>query len=213
MKINVNKDGKKKSYTLINSWQDVTLDKWLKLIELQDLTPTQEAIESIALLSTMPKKLVRQLNIADVSIIMQKIKDVENTSATKFKNIITIEGKDYGFHPDLEELTLGEWADIETFIQKDIQKHLPEICAILYRPVKEKGKDAYIIEAYDGNINVRAEKFKRMKAEQVQQALVFFWTFVSVLSRITVSYLTEVIQKIQNQLKQKTSQANGVTSV
>ena len=95
----------------------------------------------------MPKKLVRQLNIADVTIIMQKIKDVENKSATKFKNIITIEGKDYGFHPDLEELTLGEWADIETFIQKDIQKHLPEICAILYRPVKEKGKDAYIIQA------------------------------------------------------------------
>ena len=142
---------------------------------------------------------------------MQQLKDIENTSATRFKNIITIDGKDYGFHPNFEQLTLGEWADLETFIQQDLQNNLPKICAILYRPIKEKGKNAYIIEAYDGSIDVRAEKFKRMKAEQVQQALVFFWTFVSVLSKITVSYLTETIQKIQNQLKQKHLQVNGGT--
>jgi hypothetical protein len=211
MKVNVLKNGKKKNYTLINDWKDVTLDKWLKLIDLQGLKPTQEAIQSITLLSTMSKKLVKQLSLVDVTILMSKIKNIEKQSATKFKNIITIDGKDYGFHPNFEDLTLGEWADLETFIQQDIQKHLPEICAILYRPIKEKEKEAYIIEAYDGNINVRAEKFKRMKAEQVQQALVFFWIFVSVLSRITVSYLMETIQKIQNQLKQKHLQVNGGT--
>tara|TARA_R100000329_G_scaffold30586_1_gene28256 strand:+ start:7614 stop:8255 length:642 start_codon:yes stop_codon:yes gene_type:complete len=211
MKVNVVKDGKKKNYTIINNWKDVTLDKWIKLLKLKNLTPTQEAIENIALLSSMSKKLIKELSLVDVTLIMQQLKDIENTSATRFKNIITIDGKDYGFHPNFEQLTLGEWADLETFIQQDLQNNLPKICAILYRPIKEKGKNAYIIEAYDGSIDVRAEKFKRMKAEQVQQALVFFWTFVSVLSKITVSYLTETIQKIQNQLKQKHLQVNGGT--
>ena len=211
MKVNVVKNGKKKNYTIINNWKDVTLDKWIKLLKLKNLTPTQEAIENIALLSSMSKKLIKELSLVDVTLIMQQLKDIENTSATRFKNIITIDGKDYGFHPNFEQLTLGEWADLETFIQQDLQNNLPKICAILYRPITEKGKNAYIIEAYDGNINVRAEKFKRMKAEQVQQALVFFWIFVSVLSKITVSYLTETIQKIQNQLKQKHLQVNGGT--
>ena len=211
MKVNVVKNGKKKNYTIINNWKDVTLDKWIKLLKLKNLTPTQEAIENIALLSSMSKKLIKELSLVDVTLIMQQLKDIENTSATIFKNIITIDGKDYGFHPNFEQLTLGEWADLETFIQQDLQNNLPKICAILYRPIKEKGKNAYIIEAYDGSIDVRAEKFKRMKAEQVQQALVFFWTFVSVLSKITVSYLTETIQKIQNQLKQKHLRVNGGT--
>jgi hypothetical protein len=58
MKINVKKEGKKKSYNLINSWDDVTLEKWLQLIELENLSPSQEAIESIAVLSNMPKKII-----------------------------------------------------------------------------------------------------------------------------------------------------------
>jgi hypothetical protein len=88
---------------------------------------------------------------------------------------------------------------------------MAEICAILYRPVKEKEKEAYIIEAYDGNINVRAEKFKQMKADQVQSALRFFFVFVSVLSMIIVSYLKENIQKMSSQLEEKSSLKSGAT--
>ena len=53
--------------------------------------------------------------------------------------------------------------------------------SILYRPIIERESDAYIIKAYDGNIDVRAEKLKRMKAENVESCLVFFWHFVSAL--------------------------------
>ena len=211
MKINVKKEGKKKSYNLINSWDDVTLEKWLQLIELENLSPSQEAIESIALLSNMPKKIIKQLSIVDVALVMKQVREIEKEGTTKFKNIITIENKEYGFHPNLEELTLGEWADIETFVQKGIKNHMAEICAILYRPVKEKEKEAYIIEAYDANINVRAEKFKQMSAEQVQSALRFFFVFVSVLSMIIVSYLKENIQKMSSQLEEKSSLKSGAT--
>jgi len=108
MKVNVVKNGKKKNYTIINNWKDVTLDKWIKLLKLKNLTPTQEAIENIALLSSMSKKLIKELSLVDVTLIMQQLKDIENTSATRFKNIITIDGKDYGFHPNFEQLTLGD---------------------------------------------------------------------------------------------------------
>ena len=70
MNINVEKDGTKKRYKLINSWSDVTLEKWLKLIEFEGLTKTQESLETINLLSTMPKKIIRQLSVQDVAMIM-----------------------------------------------------------------------------------------------------------------------------------------------
>jgi hypothetical protein len=49
----------------------------------------------------------------------------------------------------------------------------------LYRPVTLKKNDIYIIDAYDGDIRLRTEEMKKMSAEQVQSALVFFWIFVA----------------------------------
>ena len=209
MKVKVEKDGKKETYNLINSWNDVTLEKWLQLIALEGLSPSQEAIESIYALSNIPKKIIRQLSISDVAKVMQQIKNIERETNTKFKHIIEIDGIEYGFHPNLEDITLGEWADIETFVQKGINKSLPEIMAILYREIKEKEKNIYTIGAYNGNINIRAEKFKKMKAEQVQGAMVFFWTFVSELSKILLSYLKENIAKMMTLKQEKHLQTNG----
>jgi hypothetical protein len=209
MKVKVEKDGKKKTYNLINSWNDVTLEKWLQLIALEGLSPSQEAIESIYALSNIPKKIIRQLSISDVAIVMQQIKNIEKQTKTNFKHIIEIDGVEYGFHPNLEDITLGEWADIETFVQKGINKSLPEIMAILYREITEKEKNIYTINAYNGNINIRAEKFKKMKAEQVQGAMVFFWTFVSVLSTTLLSYLNENIAKMTTSKQEKHLQTSG----
>ena len=88
--------------------------------------------------------------------------------------LFELEGKEYAFHPQLEDMTLGEWADIETFIKEGLENNLHNIMAVLFRPVIERENEAYIIQAYDGNIAVRAEKFKKMSAEQVKAALVFF---------------------------------------
>ena len=140
---------------------------------------------------------------------MQQIKNIEKQTKTNFKHIVEIDGVEYGFHPNLEDITLGEWADIETFVQKGINKSLPEIMAILYREITEKEQNIYTIKAYNGNINIRAEKFKKMKAEQVQGAMVFFWTFVSVLSTTLLSYLNENIAKMTTLKQEKHLQTNG----
>ena len=61
MKIKVEKEGKKKTYNLIKSWEDVTLEKWVKLITFEKLSSTQEAMEVLGVLTDMPKKLIREL--------------------------------------------------------------------------------------------------------------------------------------------------------
>ena len=71
--------------------------------------------------------------------------------------------------------------------------------AIMFRPIKEKKNDVYVIDAYDGNITIRAEEMKLMAAEQVQSALFFFYNFVKVLLEILPSYLT-MKQKVMKTL-------------
>ena len=188
MKVKIKKEGKTKEFKLINSWAEVNLDTWLKLIDFHSSTKSKEAEETIAALSNIPKDLINQLELKDVAIIMSKISELQVEQDSSLKRVIEIDGKKYGFHPDLSSITLGEYADTETMIKNDIEKNLPELMAILYRPIVEEKNEVYTIEAYDGNISIRAEEMKKMSAEQVQSALVFFWAFVSVLLMTLESY-------------------------
>jgi hypothetical protein len=210
MKVKIKKEGKKKEFKLISSWSDVTLEKWLKLLDFQEGTKSEEARDTIEALSNIPKNTINQLELKDVAVLMGRVSEMQQKQDSSLKRIIEIGGKRYGFHPNLDDITLGEYADIETFIKNDIDKNLPELMAILYRPIVEEKNDIYIIEAYDGNISIRAEEMKKMSAEQVQSALVFFYNLGNELLKTLPSYLMERLKEIKKQLPQNPSQKNGV---
>ena len=210
MKVKIKKQGKVKEFKLINKWSDVTLEKWLKLIDFHNGSKSSEATETIAALSDIPKKLIKQLELKDVAVIMGRVAELQQKQNSSLKKIIEIEGKEYGFHPDLDSITLGEYADIETFIKNDIEKHLPELMAILYRPITERGENGvYTIQAYDGNIRIRTEQMKKMSAEQVQSALVFFYHLGNVLLTTLPSYLMDRLKEMKMQSQQNPSQKSG----
>ena len=199
MKVKIKKEGKTESFKLINSWADVTLETWLKLVDFATGTKTEEATETIAALSDIPKRLIKELALSDVAVIMSKIAELQAKQDTTLKRIIEINDVEYGFMPDLDKISLGEYADVEQFIKNGIENNLPELMAVLYRPIKEKKNDIYIIDSYDGDIRLRAEEIKQMSAEQVQSALVFFYNFVKELSLILPSYLMEKQKEMKQQ--------------
>jgi len=199
MKVKIKKEGKVKEFKLINSWSDVTLETWLKLIDFETGTKTESATETIAELTDIPKTLIKELALSDVVGIMNKISELQADSDTKLKRIIEINGVEYGYHPDLDKISLGEYADIEQFIKDGIYTNLPELMAVLYRPIKEKKNDIYIIDAYDGDITMRTEEMKKMSTVQVQSALVFFYTFGKELWRILQSFLIDKQKEMKMQ--------------
>ncbi|QDP59963.1 MAG: hypothetical protein Tp178DCM178821_30 [Prokaryotic dsDNA virus sp.] len=196
MKITINNKGKKESFDLIEKWEDVTLEKWLKLIEIKTDKKAVEAIENISTLSNIPKDLIRQLSVSAVAEIMKNISKMQVEASSNLVNIIEVDGREYGFIPNLDHITIGEFADIEMFIKNGLEKHMPEIMAVLYRPVISKKNEAYTIIAYDGEITLRAEEFKKMKAEQVQSALVFFYNLGNELLKTSQLYLMEEAKRL-----------------
>ena len=210
MQVNIKKDGKQNTYNLINSWDDVTLDKWAKLIDSKSKSKTKEALDTISLLSDIPRKLVKELSINDVSNILNRVAALQNKANSRLKRIIKVDDVEYGFHPDLSEITLGEYADIETYIQNGMEKNLSKLMAVLYRPVVEKNGKYYSIEKYNGSgVRMRSEKFKKMKAADVNSSLVFFWTLGNELSTILPLYLMERIEEVKQSLLMRSLQQSG----
>lgn len=198
MKVQIKQKGKKKSYNVIDKWSDVTLEKWAKLIAIKGFSKVKEAKETILALSDIPEKVLNKLEVYHIAAILQGLSSMQKEETTCLRETIEIEGVEYGFHPDLEQMTLGEFVDLETYIQ-DIQNNMPEIMAILFRPVTDKSVNYYNIEAYDGKIKKRAEIMKNIPAEKVQDALVFFYNFGSILLTILLSSLTQDIAATKKQ--------------
>ena len=209
MKVKIKKDDKIKEFNLISKWSDVTLEKWLKLIDLETGSKTKEAAATIAALSDIPKQLVKELSIKDVAVIMSRIAELQQKQNSSLKRIIEINEVEYGFMPDLDSISLGQYADIEMFIKNGIENNLPELMAVLYAPITEKKNDIYTIAAYDGDIRMRTEEMKQMSAEQVQSALRFFFVLGKELSLILPSYLMERLKEMNQQLPQNPLPKSG----
>ena len=198
MKLNIKKDGKQSTYTIIDSWEDVTLESWAELITASKGASgkAQEAVASLTTLSDMPARLIKELSLDDVAKLMKKLADIQARANSQLHNKITVNGKDYGFHPNLEEITLGEYADLESCISDGLNDNMHKEMAILYRPIIETKGNFYVIEAYDvESKRIREQEFKTMQAEQVQAALVFFWSFVKALSKALPLFLTERLKQ------------------
>ena len=203
MQVTINKDGKENKFTLINSWEDVTLETYAKLIKYKKKSNTDEAFTLINNMSDIPRKFVQSLSLKDVTELLSNMASLQVIEDNELKGIIRVGKKNYGFHPNLDEITMGEYADLEHFIEAGYINHLPEIMAVLYRPVISRDGNNYTIEAYDGNIEERVKLFRNMRASEVQNALVFFYNFGSELLLTLQSYLmkTKLMKKELNSME------------
>ena len=214
MKVKIKKEGSKtETYNIIDSWSDVTLESWLQLVKSKDLGKAEDAKTSILALSDIPEMLINKLSLKDVAILMEKMGKLQSEQETLLKKLIYIDGQEYGFHPNLDDITIGEYADIETMVKVGLEDNLPELMAILFRPVIDRKGETYKIEAYDGDITIRAEVMKKMSSEQVQSALVFFWNFVQELSSSLQSYLMiPLIKEMEEAAKVSAKSGDGLES-
>ena len=94
---------------------------------------------------------------------------------------------EFGFIPKLEDMTFGEYIDLDNSIG-DI-KNIHKAMAVLYRPIKQKIKDKYLIEEYKGDNYHEAMKHTPMDA--VVSSMLFFWNLGIELSKAMIAYLRE----------------------
>lgn len=106
----------------------------------------------------------------------------------------TIDDVTYGFIPSLDEITFGEYIDLDNLLSwKDMHRAM----AILYRPITKKHKNLYEIEEYESSLKY-SEAMKKAPASVAVGAVVFFWTLSNELIELFQRYLKNQKEKKQD---------------
>lgn len=185
----------------------------ISLGQLQDLNKVDELklepIElikrSIEILTKVDRGTLDRFRLSDLQMVYDKLLSLTKQEE-KLVKFVNIEDEKYGFHPNLSNISTGEFVDIDTLCQ-DLNKNLDMIMAILYRKVTVEKSGKYQIEAYGGDIESRANLFKeKMPANVVNGAILFFWTLGK---DYLVSSITSSKQEVQT-LSTNSSTKSGV---
>lgn len=151
-------------------------------------------------------KDVAEIKYKDVVEITASIGKMFNVQSHKFINRFKLGGVEFGFIPDLDDMTFGEYTDLDSYIGDWENMH--KAMAVLFRPIKKKGlNNTYEIEKYNGSITY-SEVMKHVPLDVVFGANVFFYTLGNELLKSTMNYL-ENNKQMQTILQQHNSENDG----
>ena len=195
---------------------DIKLWQYQKYMKIIEQNKTEDAEDEEKINDFLNMKLVEifcNVSLRDVVKIpmkeYQKVLEVLNKAFVEKPNLIqrfNLLDVDMGFIPKLDDITLGEYVDIETNIT-DWQK-IHKAMAVLYRPVNFKAKDKYGIAPYKVNEEIQ-ELMKDMPLDVAISSMVFFYNLGKDLLAAIPRYLEQNMKKEDLQTLDNHLQKNG----
>ena len=113
---------------------------------------------------------------------------------------------EFGFIPNLDKMTLGEYIDAENYMSDWDEMH--KAMAVLYRPIISGNKDFYKIEKYEGS-DKYSEIMKDAPASVAIGTMLFFWSLGADLLKITMDSLLKQQETLKEDPTHKDSVKNG----
>ena len=184
---------------LPHRWSDLTLG------ELQVMMTSENQLERISActgksvdkLRTMPQKLIEAAGAHIDQLLTQE--------TARFEKVVEMDGKRFGFVPDWDAFTAGEWIDLENYLE-DFWKNAHKVMSVLFREVTYELGEKYEVKKYTAKED--ASIFEEMPADLVSGTLLFFWTTRNELLLDMKSSLLEVAAKAIQSAKN----GDGITS-
>jgi len=198
------------SLNIPTDWKDITIEKYQKYLKLVNSKRGNKKIEegAIKLFCNISDSLLKKMKLKDRKQIASKIATFINGDPQKeLERVVVFNGKEFGFIPNLNKITTGEYIDIEEY-SKNLNDNLHSIMSVLYREVDKKSGEMYSIKPYDPD-ELTDVDFKQFPMSTTLSAVHFFFHLGRNLLRDFNSYLNR--EKMME--KKKLSQANGVGTV
>lgn len=168
-------------------------------------------VGQVSAILNKPKDFVRQLAPDQMQNAINAFKSVIDEPKANKQN----RWKDYGFVPDINAISFGEWLDLDSNC-KDFPKNLTKILAILYRPISNQLGNKYSIEPYNASHLKNADEFNEMPLSIANGALVFFSTIEKELVNTSLQFLdsqvTKNLREAMTMMEEALQQANSVQS-
>ena len=178
MKLNIN---------IPSTLNEITLRQYKTFLNIQATIKDEKflSVKLIEIFCKIKPSDVMLLKVKDSEMISNTINKLFNNKpalVTRFK----INNKEYGFHPQLDELTLGEYVDLDTYIGD--WENMEKAMSVLYRPIIAKLKGKYTISEYEIG---KEDELLDMPMDAVLSSIFFFWNLGLDLSKTITDYLEE----------------------
>jgi hypothetical protein len=184
------------------SLSEITLDQYQRFARLEgdEEFLTHKMLE---IFCGVPLAQLPNARIKDVSNVTKHIYGMLAEKPT-LKPKFTIGDQEFGFIPELDNITYGEFVDLDTYLQ-DVQ-NMHKAMAVLYRPITHQVKSRYLIEPYE-SAGKYADQMKQAPMDVVLGGVLFFWRLGNELLQATLTSLEE--KQMMNTQGKGSSQSDG----
>jgi hypothetical protein len=160
---------------------EITLGQYQEFSKLDITKESEVQSKMIEIFCKVPTNVVRSMkakDITDICTIINNMFDVEHQMLNRFD----LNGVKYGFIPDLENMSFGEYVDLDTFMGDNDNLH--RAMNVLYRPIDLLQGQRYTLKEYDPDIN---EDAKNYPLDACFGAMVFFYDLGKDLSTVILN--------------------------
>ena len=171
------------------SLSEIKLSQYLKFLSIAEQNEESDFLhhKMIQIFCNVELKYIDQFKRTQILEIVNSINSLFE-KIPDFKNRFELNGVEYGFIPNLEDITQGEYIDLDNYLPNN--SDMNKAMAVMYRPIKQKFKEKYIIEDYVGS-DLYSEKMLDAPLDVVLPARVFFYHLGNELLKSTLTYLEE----------------------
>ena len=186
-----------------DSLKEITLEQYQKFLKIQanNEDETFLAVKMIEIFCGIRGDMIMKMKASSIREVTNILADMFNQKPPLVKEF-TMKGVEYGFIPKLEDMTFGEYVDLDTYIGD--YENIHRAMAVLYRPITQKYNDKYLIEEYKGEDN---QIMKDMPMDAVLSSILFFYHLGIDLSKAMLNSLED--QENKDLVQQLTLEKNG----
>jgi len=149
--------------TLPNSWNDILVDQYIELRELDlELPYFDLMLETVSIVTDTDIDELEDLSFSELVDIEKKLTWLTSEPSKRITQKI-----DKYNYIGFDNLKLGEFIDLNHFFSDNFVTNLPIICAILYRQQKTNEWNEIITEPYDYDPQNRKGLFTEVGIVQV----------------------------------------------
>lgn len=189
-----------------SSISEIPLCHYQEFLKLQATSNDQEFIaqKMVEIFCGLQLKDVVKLKVTSVNELIVHFTKIFKEKP-KFKPTFKIGDVEFGFIPNLENITFGEYVDLENYLSKWEDFH--KAMAVMYRPITIRKGDKYEIMEYTGAAAF-SEGMKFAPMDVAIAASVFFWTLGSELLSATLDYLTNELKTNEKEFQTLAQELN-----
>ena len=164
---------------------EITLKQYQKFLKVQDSKQNNTFLQTkmIEIFCNVKTQDALNIKLSDADRIASLISKMFEQKPDLVKSF-WLNNVEYGFVPDLDEITLGEYIDLDTYMGE--WENIQIAMNVLYRPIKQKLGEKYLIEEYDPDTK---DKLINMPMDAVFGSIIFFYRLGIELSQTMMNYL------------------------